>query len=177
MAEAEVGGSVSFGDLVLGAKVDILAALDGIHKRLASIEALERRYQEEGPTFVALAGNVTVDASQDNAYIDLGGPSYGRVWEVRSLIIGGITWATTVAGTGQIMVASTKPSSTPPVGTLQDVATSMPAKAFYSSGQFRVLHPNHIFIVVVGGTASTLYSAGGDALDMPAIGLHAVTTE
>jgi hypothetical protein len=39
--------------------------------------------------------------------------------------------------------------------------------AFYSSAQFRVQHPNHIFVVIISGTASTTYQVSGDAYDVP----------
>ena len=29
------------------------------------------------------------------------------------------------------------------------------------------MHPNHIFVVIVAGTASTTYQASGDAFDVP----------
>ncbi len=167
MAEAEVGGQFSIGDLVLGAKVDILAELGEIRQHLKSIRELEARYEREGPVQVALQGQASTASTVVPIFIDLGGPSFGRLWEVRQLAVGGLTWATTVAGTGQVQVAPAVQNAAAPVGTLQDVATAMPNIAFYSAGQFRVVWPNHIFIVIVGGTASTQYTAGGDALDLP----------
>lgn len=168
MAEAEVGTSLQLGDLLLGAKVDILAKLNDIHSRLKSIEELEARYEQEGPVQVNLQGNASTAAGTVvPIFIDLGGPTFGRVWEVRQLAIGGLTWATTAGGTAQIQVASVVQNAAAPVGTLQDVAGSLPEIAFYSAGQFRVVYPNHIFVVIVGGTAATQYTAGGDALDLP----------
>jgi len=182
MAEAEVEAGFSIGDFFLGAKVDLEAKLDTVIEHLKSIEARERRYQEEGPTFVNLVGAVSLGSgSPPPTSIDLGGPTYGRVWEVRQLIVGGITWATTVAGTAQFVIAASPPGGTSaaaiPVNSLQDVAGSLPSVAFYSAGQFRVIHPNHVYVVIVGGTASTVYTVGGDALDLPAHGLQAVTPE
>ena len=178
MADAEVAAGFSIGELLLGAKVDLFARLDSIEKRLQDIQVQEERYQDAGPTFVALQGsaNLGSDTPPPTA-IDLGGPQYGRVWEVRAVIVGGITWATTVAGVAQLVPSPTCPSAAVPVGMCQDVISTLPASKFYSSGQFRVIHPNHIFILIVGGTASTVYTVGGDALDLPAVPLRGYTAE
>lgn len=167
MTDLELGGSVQLGDFLVGAKVDLIAKLDEINTRLKSIEEIENRYQREGPVQVNLQGNASTLAVVATIFIDLGGPTFGRVWEVRQLAVGGLTWATTVAGTAQIQVAPAVQNAAAPVGTLQDVANALPEIAFYSAGQFRVVYPNRVYVVIVGGTASTQYSAGGDALDLP----------
>lgn len=178
MAEAEVGGEFRLGQFLFGAKADLELKLDGIGKRLDDILAREKLYQEEGPTFVALNGAANLPSGTPGpTSIDLGGPQYGRVWEVRAVIIGGITWATTVAGVAQLVPSPTCPSAAVPVGMCQDVISTLPASKFYSSGQFRVVHPNHVFVLIVGGTASTVYTVGGDALDLPAVPLRGYTAE
>jgi hypothetical protein len=173
MAETEVGASFSIGDFLLGVKAELFGKLDGIDKRLASILQREEQYEREGPVFVALSAAGVVDANQDPLYLDLGGPSYGRAWEVRQLVIGGVTWATTVAGYALVLVQSTAPSTLVGVGLsgIQDEASgstpALPSVAFYSSGQFHVRHPNHVYVAVIGGTASTPYVVAGDAFDVP----------
>lgn len=182
MGDAEVGAEFRLGELLLGAKVDLFAKLDSIEKRLSSIAEREQRYEEAGPVQVELRDSGTVDANQDNLYIGLGGPSYGRVWEVRQLVIGGVTWATTVAGYALFFVQPVKPSAMAgvPLANIQDAAgtggASLPSVAFYSGGQFRIRHPNHLYIAVIGGTASTQYVVAGDAFDMPDRGVGSVFT-
>jgi hypothetical protein len=169
MAEGEVGVGFQLGELLVGAKVDLFARLDSIDKRLASILEREEQYEQNGPVFVSVAASGVVDSGSDPLYLDLGGPTYGRVWEIRQLVIGGITWATTVAGNAVVLVQPVAPSATNPAGTagIQDQAASLPSVAFYSGGQFRVRHPNHIWVAILSGTASTQYVVAGDAFDMP----------
>jgi len=178
MAEGEVGVGFQLGELLVGAKADLFARLDGIEKRLQSILEREERYESEGPVPVMLNSSGVVGSSSDPLYLDLGGPSYGRAWEVRQLVIGGITWATTVAGNAVVLVQPVAPSATNPAGTagIQDQAASLPSVAFYSGGQFRIGNPNHLWVAVIGGTASTPYLVAGDAFDMPDRGRGAVFT-
>ena len=130
MGDAEVGAEFRLGELLLGAKVDLFAKLDSIEKRLSSIAEREQRYEEAGPVQVELRDSGTVDANQDNLYIGLGGPSYGRVWEVRQLVIGGVTWATTVAGYALFFVQPVKPSAMAgvPLANIQDAAGTGPGR-------------------------------------------------
>jgi len=182
MAEGEVGVGFQLGELLVGAKADLFARLDSIEKRLQSILEREERYESEGPVPVMLNSSGVVDSSSDPLYLDLGGPSYGRAWEVRQLVIGGATWATTVAGYALFLVQTVAPSAQVGVGLggIQDAAgthgASLPAIAFYSGGQFRIGNPNHLWVAVIGGTASTPYLVAGDAFDMPDRGRGAVFT-
>ncbi len=160
---------IELGPLSLDALAKVHAGLDTLTKQLVQIKADEAAYQRHGPVSVPLVASGVVDSNSDPVYLDLGGPAYGRVWEVRQLVVGGITWATTVAGTAPVLVQANAPNAQSGVSLLnvQDCATALPAVAFYSSGQFRVRHPNHIWVVILSGTASTPYGAAGDAFDMP----------
>jgi hypothetical protein len=172
MTKTEAGVEFSIGDFLLGAKVDLEAKLDSIEKHLGDILAREERYEREGPVFVALQASGVVDASSDPLYLDLGGPTYGRAWEVRQLVIGGITWATAVAGNAVVFAQPVAPSTLTGVGlgNVQDHAASLPSVAFYSGGQFHVRHPNRIYVAILSGTASTQYQAVGDAFHVPDVG-------
>jgi hypothetical protein len=176
MAETEVGASFSIGDFLLGVKAELFGKLDGIEKRLASILQREEQYEREGPVFVALQASGVVDSGSDPLYLDLGGPSYGRAFEVRQLVIGGVTWATTVAGNAPVLVQPVAPSTATGVGLggILDHAASLPSVAFYSAGQFHVRHPNHVYVAILSGTASTQYQAVGDAFDVPDIGARGI---
>jgi hypothetical protein len=169
MSEAGLGAHFELGPVSLAAMAGLTSATQQLAKAQSDWIEQEKEYQRLGPVFVQMLASGTVDASSDPLVMDLGGPAPGRCYEVRQLVIGGVLWSTTVAGTGQILVQpnSPPPNVVPPLGTVQDVASSLPHVAFYSSAQFRVQHPNHIFVVVVGGTASTTYQVTGDAFDVP----------
>ena len=169
MSEAGLGAHFELGPVSLAAMAGLTSATQQLAKAQSDWIEQEKEYQRLGPVFVQMLASGTVDSGSDPLIMDLGGPAAGRVYEVRQLIVGGLLWSTTVAGTGQILVQpnSPPPNVVPPLGTVQDVASSLPNVAFYSSAQFRVQHPNHIFVVVVGGTASTTYQVSGDAYDVP----------
>lgn len=169
MGEAGARAEVDLGGAHLSALVDLKASIDKLHGHFRDLLELEALYQQQGPVFVNLQGSGTVDASADPLYIDLGGPAYGRAWEVRQLVIGGATWATTVSGNAVVFVQGASLSTSTGVGlsSVQDHATSLPSVAFYSAGQFRVRNPNHIYVAIIGGSASTGYQIAGDAFDLP----------
>lgn len=179
-------------DPLAGIELDVEAlgigavALLQINKKLGSLADVyaklikkELDYEKMGPVFVPLQGVVNVDAAQDPGYVDLGGPAYGREWLVRQLVIGGLLWSTTVAGTGLALVQANPPQAgqVPGLANVQDAFGTMPAVHFYSSSQFRIRNPQHIFVAIVGGTASTPYVVVGDAYDSPDGGVQTVATE
>src|ERR1035437_8097626 len=169
MAEAFADAEIDAGRAHLDVLLGIRAGIEGVHGELRKLLRAQEEYERRGPVFVALQAAGSVDSGQDPLYLNLGGPAALRVWEVRQLVIGGATWATTVAGTAAIVVAPTAPSPLVGVGlsSIQDHAAALPSVAFYSSGQFRVRHPNHIYVAILLGTASTAYQVGGDAYDTP----------
>ena len=169
MSEAGLGAHFELGPVSLAAMAGLTSATQQLAKAQSDWIEQEKEYQRVGPVSVQMFASGTVDSGSDPLIMDLGGPAAGRVFEVRQLIVGGLLWSTTVAGTGQVLVqpSSPPPNVVPGLALLQDVASSLPSVAFYSSAQFRVHHPNHIFVVIVGGTASTIYQASGEAFDMP----------
>jgi hypothetical protein len=176
--EAGAGGGLELGPISLKALADLQVGLDSVAGQLAAVQQRELDYQKYGPIFIQMIGAGTVDASGDPLYMDLGGPNQGRAWEVRQIVIGGMTWATVVGGNASILVQPNSPSPLAPagIGSTQDHATALPSVAFYSAGQFRVKHPSHVFIAVLSGTASTAYQAIGDAYDVPDVPTRDVFT-
>ena len=163
--DAEVGANVELGSFSLAAIAGLGATLDGIHTELKRLRNLEEAYQF-GAVKVRLSNSASSDAAGDNLEIGLGGPTYGRLWQVNSLVVGGNLWTSTVAGTALVYVAPTK-ISTPPLTEVVDEAGSLPSVAQYSTGQIIVRHPGHLRIVILSPTASTPYAAGGWATDLP----------
>lgn len=163
--DAEVGANVELGSFSLAAIAGLGATLDGIHQQLRKLHDLEEAYQFGGVQ-VKLANNAIADSNSDTIEIGLGGPAYGRLWQVRSLAVGGPLWTTTVAGSALVILSSVKQTA-PPTSDVVDVAGGLPSVAQYSTGQIVVRHPNHLKIVILTPTASTQYVAGGYATDMP----------
>lgn len=176
MAEAEGGIHLQLGDAVLEAGAGIVAKLDEVHQSVRDIYRLEEAYQQLGPVQLRLRAGGTSDASGSDFVVDLGGPGHGRVWEVRSLVIGGVTWKSVVAGSAEVYIAPA-PSSSPPLGDLVDQVSSLPVRVFYSSGQVRLRFPERLYVVISSPTASTTYIAGGAGLELPDRPAPRVATE
>lgn len=154
------------GPAILGLTAQLAATKISLDRLVAAQTAVEERYQREGPVFVPIGRSATTDATGARLLMDLGGPSYGRAWEVRQLVVGGLTWSTTVSGRAELYVGST-PQVNAALANLQDVAATLPSKSFYSAGQFRVIHPNRVYVVIAGGSDNTTYVVSGDALETP----------
>jgi hypothetical protein len=179
MAELDIDAEASVGDLHLEALFALGAEVQGLRGDLAKLLKLEQEYERKGPVFVALQGGATSDSASDPLVIDLGGPAALRAWEVRQLVIGGLLWSSTVAGNALAIVSSATPMplQVPGLASIQDQAPSLPSIAFYSAGQFRLRHPNHLFIVILSPTATTPYTVGGDAFDLPDVAERATFTQ
>jgi hypothetical protein len=162
--EAEVGAGVEVGGASLDALVALGGSLNGVVKHLEKLQSLEEAYQF-GSVEVPLRA-ASVSGASGALVIDLGGPTYGRKWEVKRLSVGGTTWASAVGGIGQAVI-SPNAQTNPAISDVADVAATLPSIAFYSTGQFVVRHPNHLYIVIVTPTASTQYAVGGSATELP----------
>lgn len=167
MAEGAIGAGLSIGEMSLGALVEIKASIDGLAKQVNRLVALEEQYQTRGPVQVPLRASGTSPSS--GAFVlDLGGPSYGRLWELRRLVIGGNNWGSTVSGRAEIIVSSTRPSLTARnLADIVDELTTLPARAFYSSGQVVLRSPDRLYVVLANPSATTAYSVGGAGFDIP----------
>ena len=169
MAKAELDGELDIFGTHLEAILALGVSLDNHTAELRKLLKAQDEYQKRGPLFVPLQGQVTIDANGDPGVIDLGGPAYGQDWEIRQLVIGGLTWATTAMGNAIAAVQSSAPpiNQTPGLSAIQDHAASLPSVAFYSANQFHVRHPNRVYIIILSGTAGQQYQAAGDAFNVP----------
>jgi len=163
--EVATGADLELGGFTLKALFDIGATLDGIQKILKATHDREEAYQF-GAVRVKLANVATSDSASDSLEIGLGGPQYGRLWQINSLVVGGVLWTTTVAGSALVFLTAVK-TVTPALPDIVDEAGSLPSVSQYSTGQIIVRHPQHIRIVILTPTATTQYAAGGWATDMP----------
>lgn len=164
--EGDLGAEVSLGGFSLETLVGLRAGMDSLVAKIDRIAKIEEAYQF-GAVEVSLRGATVSTSDSVIAPIDLGGPTYGRVWQLRRLIVGGAQWGSTVAGSALVVVSANQPSATPPISDVVDQAETLPLPALYGTGQVIIRHPNHLYIVFLSPTASTTYGVGGAATDMP----------
>jgi len=163
-AEADVGAGV--GPLSVEILAGLKASFDGLTSEMRKRRQLEEAYQF-GAVEVALRGSGMSDSGGDTLIIDLSGPTYGRLWQVRRVTVGGPLWTTSVGGSVLFVVSSNQPSAAPPLSDIADEAATLPTNGFYSTGQFVVRHPNHLFVLILSPDESKGYAAGGAATDFP----------
>lgn len=171
MAEAAIGAGLSIGEASVGALIDLKLSVDGLCDHISKLRQFyldkEKEYEFRGPTQLQIIGNGTSDAAGDNFTIDLGGPAFGRRWELRQLVVGGATWSTVVAGTAELYTGSSVGAASRSLASLSDRAAALPSNAFYGGGQVTLRHPERLFVVIVSPTAATQYTCNGAGFDMP----------
>jgi len=132
------------------------------------------------PVLFRAQGRTTVDSNGYGFFRINPRPAIGHVWEVRSLVVGGVTWGTTAAGTCEVYISGMDlellVDASPPLTDLIDQATSLPLPSFYSTGQFTVRPPEQIAVRIVGGTSGQEYVATARGIDYQE-GLHGQVTE
>ncbi len=161
-------------DLDLG-PVEIMAGvraeLSAMNRHLEA-EAEHRRRETARarvPADVRLFAGATIPEQTVRTGINLGGPEAGFWWLLRRLVIGGLTWKTTAAGTAEVYVTGLGGNAggavTGPIiaalGTndIVDVAATLPNKAFYTSHQVIVQEGENLMVVIDGGTGLQYYAA------------------
>jgi hypothetical protein len=175
---AELETRLSLGELSLDALIEIKSGLSEISGLMGKLFRLQTDYQQRGPIYVPVGGQAASNSSGSTFAIDLGGPAALRRWELRQLVVGGVLFSSTVAGTALLIQSSSiAGANEPPLPNVEDQAAALPKIAFYSSGQVLVRHPNHLFVVVLNPTASTTYTVGGEALDAPDVALPGMYSE
>jgi len=169
---AGVGADLELGPLTLDALAGLRASVDTLQTTLRKIRDMEEMYAQGGID-IELGGVASTASSVVDIVIGLGeNPAVGRMWELRSLAVSPTNPETTVTGTAYLLRSPTVPllNGGPPMGgQLLDIATSIPAVAFYSQRQVVVHNPNKLFVVITGGSASTQYVVRGTVIDVPDI--------
>lgn len=139
-------------------------------------DAEERRRDREtararAASIVRLQNSVTIPTPTTPSGINFGGPDAGFEWVVRRIIVGGLKWATTAAGTAEVYVTAlgaqwgTTGSGAGTAAGLQSLAdlvdqsASLPNKAFYGREELVVKENESLVVVINGGTAAQQYVA------------------
>jgi hypothetical protein len=154
--EAEVGGKLSVGDLLLKAVVGLQASVDGLSQAMRDKIDNERHYQDRvrGTHWGAKAASVT----SGSVFLDLGGPHPGWRWEVRNVVAGGITWATAAQGTADMILQPSQPNGDALIDSFDHFA-ALPASGGYATGRIVLVNPYKLWVVINNPTDGQQYSA------------------
>jgi hypothetical protein len=151
------------------------ASIDGLASQVRRANERAQQALNHAPAPAAIHGQGATGASGACVF-SCGGPSQGRVWQIRSLAVGGDGL---VAGTARFYAAGSVPSSAgvQMIG-LRDVTTfktSAVRTRFYSAGQFVLHAPTTLWVVVVTATVTKAVLVDGIADTYDFAAYHAVT--
>ena len=161
--------------MTLGVDADLSLSIGQLTKRLDS-DADERRKDREiararVPSIIRIQGSGVIPTPTAAFGINLGGPDPGFDWVVRRIVVGGLTWSTTAAGTAEVYVTglgaqwgtsaggSGTVAGVRSLADLVDQSASLPNKAFYGREQLVVKESESLVVVILNGTAAQQYSA------------------
>lgn len=152
-----------------GPSIDIAAkfaltldAVSGLSSRMARVA---KRLEMQPMTPVARSYPVsTIIPAGGFAVAIIQGPDQGHYWYVRSIVVGGATPATAVAGRADVFVSAADLRQSPSVAAIglnnwRDQAATMPLVAFYGTGEMRLVAGEDLFIVFSGATPAQQYNA------------------
>lgn len=150
-------------DLSLG-PLDVMAEL-GVELRKtrdqnAKLWHAQREWERSRvPSYVRQFNSVVIPAGGPNASFGFPGPRAGFYMLLRRLIVGGLTWETTAAGTCDVYVTGLPSGASSNLGLsdMVDNSAFLPNKAYYSNQQVVVNAGEHVEVVIIGGTAAQQY--------------------
>lgn len=152
-------------DIEVSAQIGLQASIDGLAEQMRKANDRAQNALDHAPSWVQVRGQGTTSAAGVTVF-SCGGPSIGRVWQMRSLAVGGTGLA---KGTVRIYVAATQPSSSSIqiVGarTTTTFATASLRTNLYSTGQLMLAAREQLWVVVVTATPTKVVSVDGMAED------------
>lgn len=152
--------------------LDIFAGLKAGFGDLAAALRQERLDRLALVPIDADPGASDVMPAAGNLALNLGGPVPGRIWLLRQLVVGGLTWGTVAAGTAEAYGTALPPLQTASGRQLSDLAdafSALPGVHFYTSRQVVLRNPQRLVVVVVGGTSGQTYQAAANVEDYAVI--------
>jgi hypothetical protein len=161
-----------------------LRALAGLQVGVESIAAelaAERRRRDARIAALPVDSTAQATAITDAAGVatmDLAGPAQGRYWLVRRIVVTGATASTAVSGTLYVYTSAAAPeilASLPPDGLL-DIASVLPAVAYYSGHQAIVRSRERLIAVLTGSTAATQVTVQAQVEDVAVSSRQVETT-
>jgi hypothetical protein len=99
-----------------------------------------------------------------NLVLDMGSVPLGRVWQVRRLIVGGVTVTTTATGAASVFAQGAAPSDLNLTNCV-DIFATLPFVQRYGTHQLFLIATEHLFVVVTSGTVGQQYAAAARVED------------
>ena len=131
----------------------------------------EKRYQEmrrrnqlrtQVPIDYKPKANCIIPASGNPTAMGFGGPEAGFYWLVRRLVVGGLTWGTSAAGTAEVYVTASEVTAV--LRGLTDLvdeasgATPAIPRGLLLRAPDQARAPEKLYVVIVGGTIGQQYA-------------------
>lgn len=99
-----------------------------------------------------------------NLVIDCGSPPQGFIWQIRHVMISGPTIGVAAPGSAYSIIQGQPPAAfNTPFSNVFDIANTIPLPAFYGTRQYWIDGGDHLWVVVVNGTAGLTYQAQATA--------------
>lgn len=157
-------------DLDISVGTELKASLDGLRSSLDRHSRNMERAQEamdHVPLDVPImkAGKTSTAGT---VVISCGGPSRGRQWQVRQLVVAG-----PAKGVLRLLALAVTPTSPYNQGLKDTTATRWPAPGFWSTHELILQGGETLWVVVTGATATTEVLVNGSAEDYDLVAYRA----
>ena len=117
---------------------------------------------------ITYRGRAQAIAAGGTVVLDLGGPSMGRTWELRHLVIGSDLPSTAAAGAVWVYRYAGGAAQVPAALSMFDAVDwndTLPAKSTYGAGEITIGQTERLFVVVTGATNGQDYQAAFTVTD------------
>lgn len=158
-------------EIDLNAKLS--ATLDTMAEQQKQLDQTMRRIQEaltHAPIDYPIHGSITFPATTTTGVVGLGGPSIGRLWQVRRLAMRGTTGAKVF-----VYVNAAKPTTNTAIIGMADYHTGMPWATFYSTHQLVLNGNEKLWLYFTGATAGHTVQITGRVEDYDFAAYRGVT--
>jgi hypothetical protein len=161
---AAVGGPDSEGGGGIG--VDFWLKLGATLGTLAENAQAEREQREtkELPPSNEVIFRAGTFPTSGNLILDLGSVPLGRVWQVRRIVVGGVSVIQPAAGAAYMFAQGAAPSDLN-ITNCVDIFATLPRGNTYGTHQLFLLATEHLYVVVTGGTPGQQYGAASRVED------------
>lgn len=123
----------------------------------------DRKSCEQPPGNEPIFASGIVPAS-GTLILDLGSCPQGRVWQIRRLVVGGVKVTTTAAGKAYAFAQGAPPSDLVLTDCVE-MFSALPALNKYGTHQLFLLGGDHLWVALVGATATQQYNAAARVED------------
>ena len=143
---------------VFDVAVEMRSSLD---ESIANQKRLLRQLSEATPIMYRPTASAQCPTPSASFVLDLGTPSQGTFWEVRKVVVGGMDFTTTAAGTAGLYLSASPTVFGSGLNNAEDYASSLPSVGYYATGALYVRPSEYLFLVVFNATAGQTYVANG----------------